>query len=154
MIKTIKTLRVAVLAAMVLGSGMANAKASSETCVPIGGTALGQFFNEGKDVIGAMSGTWSATRGKVVSQKKTTTGISLEMEHAFSTREGGVVLTRDKIALTTAPGKKDSYLLDIAYNVAKSFGHLKGYSGTFYSKGRLDMDSGEAVVRYRGKLCK
>jgi len=130
------------------------AQAGDKQCVPIGGTALGQFFNEGKDVVGAMSGTWAATRGTVVTQKKTATGLLLGMEHAFTTGEGGVVRTHDNVVLTTIPGKKDDYGLDIAYTVVESFGHLKGYTGTFNSYGRINTASGEAVVRYSGQLCK
>jgi len=130
------------------------AQAESRQCLPIGGTALGQFFNEGKDVVAAMSGTWTSTRGTVVSEKKTETGLLLGMKHAFSTSEGGVVTTRDNVTLTSIPGEKDDYGLDIAYTVVESFGHLKGYAGTFNSYGRVNTASGEAVVRYKGELCK
>jgi hypothetical protein len=142
------------ITASLLSAGVTSALAESNTCIPVGGTALGQFFNDGKDVVGAMSGTWSATRGTVVSQKKTATGLELGMQHAFSTAEGGVVTTRDEVTLTAMPGETDGYGLDIAYTVVNSFGHLKGYAGTFYSYGRINTGTGEAVVRYRGQLCK
>ena len=132
---------------------MSGASAAGGRCIPIGGTALGQFFNDGKDVLAPMFGTWSATRGTVVSQEVTTTGLLLGMEHAFSTDKGGVVTTRDKVVLTTIPGFVNDYGLNITYTVNEAFGPLKGYSGTFNSYGRVNMDTGEAVVRYSGQLC-
>jgi len=149
-----KTLNAALFAALMLAAAPVSAEAAGDNCVPIGGTALGQFFNDGKDVIGAMSGTWSAVRGTVVSQKKTPTGLDLGMEHVFSTGEGGVVRTLDDVTLTTIPGQENDYGLDIAYTVVESFGHLKGYTGTFNSYGRLNAATGEGVVRYSGQLCK
>jgi hypothetical protein len=139
------------VALLALGSG---AQADSKQCVPIGGTALGQFFNDGNDVIGSMDGTWNATSGTVTSQKETATGLVLGMEHVFTTSEGGVVRTRDEVELTAVPGKKDTYMLELAYTVVESFGPLKGYTGTFNSFGLLKMDSGEALVRYSGEICK
>jgi len=144
---------VAFCAAIVATSSTAQAQ-SGKQCIPIGGTALGQFFDGGSQVIGSMAGTWNATKGKVVSQKETATGLVLGMEHVFSTSMGGVVRTRDNVELTAVPGKKDTYMLELAYNVVESFGHLKGYTGTFYSFGLLKMASGEALVRYSGELCK
>ncbi len=149
-----KTVGTAIFAAILLGAGAASAQAAGGECVNIGGTALGQFFNDGKEVVGAMSGTWASTRGTVVSEEKTTTGLLLGMEHAFSTSGGGVVLTRDKVVLTAIPGGENDYGLDIAYTVVESFGQLKGFAGTFNSYGRINTGTGEAVVRYRGQLCK
>ncbi len=142
----------AVVAALVtFGSGV---QAASNQCLPIGGTALGQFYNEGNDVIGSMDGTWNATRGTVISQRETAAGLVLVMEHVFSTSRGGVVLTRDDVELTAVPGKKDTYMLELAYTVVETFGHLTGYSGTFNGFGLLKMGSGEALVRYTGEICK
>ncbi len=82
--------------AMVLSAGMiaANATgalATEKQCIPIGGEALGQFYNDGADVMAAMMGTWASARGTVKSQRKTATGLALEMEHVFSSSAGGVV---------------------------------------------------------------
>jgi hypothetical protein len=82
--------------AALLGTGVTGARAAESSCVPVGGEALGQFYNDTKDVVAAMSGTWAAARGTVLSQKQTPTGLSLEMEHVFSTSDGGVVRTRDQ----------------------------------------------------------
>jgi hypothetical protein len=98
------------------------------------GEALGQFYNT-KDVGAAMSGTWAAARGTVVSQKPTATGLDLEMEHVFSTSDGGVVRTRDIAQLTAIPGKGDAYMLELSHAVVEAFGRLKGYSGTLNSYG-------------------
>ena len=76
------------------------------------------------------------------------------MEHVFTTSKGGVVRTRDEAELTGVPGKKDVYMLELAYTVAESFGHLKGYAGTFNSFGLFNMGIGEALVRYFGEISK
>jgi hypothetical protein len=142
------------LCAGLLATAVSNAQAAEKQCMPIGGEALGQFFNDGKDVVAAMSGTWTAARGTVKSQKKTATGLLLEMEHVFSTSDGGVVRTHDVAELTEVPGKKDTYMLELAYTVVESFGRLKDYTGTFNSFGLLKTASGEALVRYSGEVCK
>ena len=148
-----KSMYALAISASLLALGAPGASAT-ENCIPIGGMVAGQFYDGGKQVIGAMAGTWAATHGTVVSEKKTATGILLGMEHAFSTSRGGVVRTRDKVVLTTVPGKKGVYALDITYTVAEAFGHLKGYTGSFNSFGRINLNTGEAVVRYAGQLCK
>lgn len=130
------------------------AHAGERQCIPIGGEALGQFYNQGGDVIAAMSGTWAAARGTVTSQKTTATGMQLGMEHVFSTSDGAVVRTRDVAELTAVPGKKDTYMLELGYTVVESFGRLKGFTGTFNSYGLIHLDSGEALVRYFGDICK
>lgn len=142
------------ISAGLFGANLTSAQAAENACIPIGGEALGQFYNDNKDVVAAMSGTWAAARGAVKSQKQTPTGLSLEMEHVFSTSDGGVVKTQDKAELTAIPGKTDAYMLELAYTVVESFGRLKGYAGTFNSYGLFKMGSGEALVRYSGQICK
>lgn len=144
--------RIALSVALLASGG--GAYAEEKSCFPIGGTALGQFYNEGKEVIAAMSGTWTAATGTVTSQEKTATGLALGMEHDFTTSKGGVVRTRDDAELTAVPGKRDTYMLELTYTVVESFGHLKGYTGTFNSFGLIKMGSGEALVRYKGEICK
>ena len=144
---------------MVLSAGMIAANATGalaveKQCIPIGGEALGQFYNDGNDVAAAMMGTWASARGTVKSQKKTATGLALEMEHVFSSSAGGVVRTRDVAELTEVPGKKDTYMLELAYTVVEFFGNVKGYTGTFNSFGLLKLATGEALVRYSGEICK
>ncbi|MFA5950054.1 MAG: hypothetical protein WC807_07205 [Hyphomicrobium sp.] len=143
-----------VVAAGLLIVNVSGASAADKTCLPIGGEALGQFYNEGKDVVGAMMGTWSSTRGTVKSEKKTATGLSFDMEHVFSTNAGGVVRTKDVAELTPVPGKQDSYMLEVTYTVVESLGNLKGYAGTFNSFGLLKTNTGEGLVRYMGEICK
>lgn len=132
----------------------ANANVTEKQCLPVGGVALGQFYNGGSDVVAPMLGTFAAARGSVKGQKETATGLLLEMEHAFSTSDGAVVSTRDVAELTKIPGKKDTYLLELAYTVNESYGRLKGYSGTFNSRGSINLATGEALVRYSGQICK
>ena len=143
-----------VLSAGMIAANAAGALAAEKQCIPIGGEALGQFYNDGNDVMAAMMGTWASARGTVKSQKKTATGLALEMEHVFSSSAGGVVRTRDVAELTEVPGKKDTYMLELAYTVVESFGNVKGYAGTFNSFGLLKLGTGEALVRYFGEICK
>ncbi len=142
------------LCAGLIAANTTAALAAEKQCIPIGGEALGQFYNEGNDVVAAMMGTWASARGTVKSQKKTANGLALEMEHVFSSSAGGVVRTHDAAELTEVPGKKNTYMLELAYTVVESFGNLKGYTGTFNSFGLLKLGTGEALVRYFGEICK
>jgi len=144
----------AALSASFLGLNVSSAAAAEGVCMPVGGTALGQFFDEGNEVIGAMSGTFAATRWSVLSMDETETGFAVDMAHAFSTARGGVVRTKDKIVLTRIEGMENEYALDITYTVDETFGHLKGYTGSFNSFGRLNLATGEGLVRYSGQICK
>ena len=149
-----KLIHALTISTSLLAMGVTGASAAEKQCIPIGGEALGQFYNNDQDVVAAMSGTWTAARGTVKKMKKTATGLDLEMEHVFSTSEGGVVRTHDAAELTEVPGKKDTYMLELAYTVVESFGQLKGYAGTFNSFGLIKMGTGEALVRYSGQICK
>lgn len=142
------------LALGLLAANVSGAHAADRQCLPVGGEALGQFFNGNNDVIAVMGGTWAAARGTVKSQEKTAVGLSLAMEHAFSTSDGGVVRTNDVAELTEIPGKKDTYMLELRYTVVESFGRLKGYAGTFTSFGLINMASGQVLVRYSGEICR
>jgi hypothetical protein len=142
------------ISAAVLIANVSGAVAADKTCIPIGGEALGQFYNDGKDVVAAMMGAWAGARGTVKGEKKTATGLSLEMEHVFTSNQGGAVRTRDTAELTQVPGKQDAYMLELSYTVVESFGPLKGYAGTFNSFGLIKMNTGEALVRYAGEICK
>jgi hypothetical protein len=142
------------LSAGLIVASVTGAVAADKQCLPIGGEALGQFYNDGADVVAAMMGTWASARGTVKSQKKTATGLELAMEHVFTSSAGGVVRTRDVAELTEVPGKKDTYMLELAYTVVESLGNVKGYAGTFNSFGLLKLGTGEALVRYFGEICK
>ena len=149
-----KVIYAAILSACLIAANAVVALAAEKQCIPIGGEALGQFYNDGNDVVAAMMGTWASARGTVKSQKKTATGLELAMEHVFSSGSGGVVRTRDVAELTEVPGKKDTYVLELAYTDVESFGNVKGYAGTFNSVGLLKAGTGEALVRYSGEICK
>ena len=120
----------------------------------VGGEALGQFYNDGRDVIGAVMGTWASTRGTVKSEKKTAAGLRLEMEHVFTSSKGGTVRPADVAELTQMAGKPDAYMLEVTYTVVEALGSVKGYGGTFNSFGVVKLDTGEALVRYAGEICK
>jgi len=126
---------------------------SGKQCKPIGGAALGMFYDETK-VLGALFGTWTATRGEITSKKETETGIDFTMTHAYSTADGGTVRTRDMAKFTAVPGKDKTFMVEISYTVVEAEGSMEGYSGTFYSFGLAKLGEAKAVVRYFGELCK
>ena len=118
----------------------------------VAGTAMGQFYNDISEVVGVTSGTWAAGRGSVLSQKETDTGMLLEMEHVFSTSQGGVVRTKDRVELTKIEGKENTFMLELTYKVVETFGHLSDYKGSFNSLGLINLVTGEAFVRFNGGL--
>ncbi len=140
-------------AVSLFATSMTGAQEIEKPCISIGGQAMGQFYNENGDVLAPMFGTFAATRATVKSQKKTLTGVLLEMEHVFTTSDGGGVRTRDIAELTDIPGKKDSHLLEVTYTIVESFGRLKGYRGTFNSYGAIKLGMGEGLLRYSGQIC-
>lgn len=128
------------------------AHAEDHSCRAIGGTALGQIYDENQ-IIAAMDGTWASARGEILSQTDTETGFRAEMQHVFATDDGGIVKTRDNAEFTAVPGKDNTYMLELAYTVVEGFGTLEGYSGTFNSFGLIKMNDGTALVRYEGEVC-
>ncbi|KAJ53993.1 hypothetical protein ACMU_04625 [Actibacterium mucosum KCTC 23349] len=58
------------------------------------------------------------------------------------------------VAGTKLAGDADNFVLETNYTLDETFGHLKGFSGTFYSFGRLNLKTGEGLVRYTGEICK
>lgn len=149
-----KVISIALALTAAILSTAPGARAADRTCLPVGGEALGQFYNNGKDVVGAMMGSFASTRGTVRSEKKTATGMTLEMEHVFTSNTGGAVRTRDIAELTAVPGKPDAYMLEVGYTIVESLGNLKGHTGTFNSFGLIKLDTGEGLVRYSGEICK
>jgi hypothetical protein len=137
--------------------------ALAESCMDIGGVALAHFFDEGEGkpliISGGVTGSFSNAAGKITAQRKTETGLEMDIEHYFGRTDGGSVLTRDLGVLTAVPGKPGRFMIEITYDIQKekSRGTLKGYDGGFISYGLVDLRDGndlKGLVRYEGKICK
>jgi len=158
-----KTVYGAALVAAITFSGATNAQVASESCLPIGGVAIANFFaeGEGKPIIisATLTGSVSTAAGKITGQRKTATGLEMDMEHYFGKGDGGHIYTKDLGILTAVPGKPGRYMVEITYNIQEkaSRGTMKGYKGQFKSYGLADIrkpDDMKALVRYEGNICK
>lgn len=141
----------------------AAATESGQSCMPIGGAAIPNFFadGEGKPIIisATLVGTVQNAAGKILAQRQTPTGLEMDMEHYFGRGDGGAIHTKDLGILTAIPGKPGRYMLEITYHIQQqdSRGTLKGYGGVFNSYGLVDLrDANNMVglVRYTGEICK
>lgn len=130
-----------------------NTQAGINQCVPIGGTALGDAIDE-THFVAALSGSLAAANAQVTNQKKTDTGLILDMEHTFISIKGGQLKTKDQAVLTIVPDKVQVYMAEIIYNVVESKGEFAGYTGKFNSFGIINLSEGKVVVRYSGEVCK
>lgn len=122
-------------------------------CMPIGGATIGEAIDE-THLVGALSGSFTSANAKITNQKKTETGLILDMEHAFLSDKGGLIKTKDQAVLTSISGKNQVYMAEISYNVIDSQGALAGYKGKFNSFGIIKLAEGKVIVRYSGELCK
>lgn len=136
---------------------------AGEVCKPIGGAATANFYpeGEGKPIIisATLFGSVSHAAGKITAQRKTATGLEMDMEHYFGTAESGGMWTRDLGILTAVPGKPGRYMIEITYTIQEGVtrGTLKGYKGEFKSFGLVDLrdpDDMKGLVRYSGEICK
>lgn len=146
---------------MLLASG-AVAQAA-ESCMSLGGVAVANFFAEGDDqpiiISASLMGTVNNAAGKITAQRKTETGLEMDMEHYFGRNDGGAFSTKDKAILTAVPGKPGRFMIEIHYEIQEDAtrGTLKGYKGSFDSYGLVDLRSGDdmkGLVRYGGEICK
>lgn len=146
-----------------VSSNIAVASDPAQTCQPIGGVAIPNFFSEGEGkpiVISAtLAGSVNNAAGKILAQRQTATGLEMDMEHYFGRDDGGAIHTRDLGILTAVPGKPGRYMIEITYQIQRkdSRGTLKGYGGSFSSFGLVDLrdpDNLLGLVRYSGEICK
>jgi hypothetical protein len=142
----------------IIGTASATTLAK-ENCIPIGGVGMPNFVPQ-KDgsitIVAPLTGSVATASGKITAQRKTATGLEMDMEHYFMTEKGGFMHTKDLGILTKVDGKKDRYMIEITYHVQKgsSSGVLKGYSGTFNSFGLVDLANLNGLIRYSGEVCK
>ena len=115
----------------------------------------------GKPVVisATLMGSVTNAAGKIVAQRKTATGLEMEMEHYFGRQDGGAIQTKDVGVLTAVPGKDGRYMIEITYDLQPkmSRGTLKGYKGQFKSYGLVDLrdpNNMVGLVRYEGEICK
>ncbi|MDX2505234.1 MAG: hypothetical protein QNL62_12275 [Gammaproteobacteria bacterium] len=148
-----------IITSIFFASAMASSIASAEqSCMPIGGTGMPNFVPQ-KDgtitIVAPLTGSVSNATGKITAQRKTATGMEMDMEHYFMTEKGGFMQTKDLGILTAVPGKKDRYMIEITYHVQppSTSGVLKGYSGTFNSYGLVDLAKLQGLIRYSGEVC-
>ena len=147
-----------IVAANILGSAAVSVHAG-ESCMPIGGTGMPNFVPQ-KDgtitIVAPLTGSVSTAAGKITVQRKTATGLEMDMEHYFMTEKGGFMHTKDLGILTAIKGKKDRYMIEITYHIQKgsTSGVLKGYGGKFKSFGLVDLAKLKGLVRYSGEICK
>lgn len=137
--------------------------AHAESCMPIGGVAVPNFYAEGEGkpmiISAALTGSVQNAAGKITAQRQTATGLEMDMEHYFGKDDGGAFLTKDLGVLTAIPGKPGRYMLEITYHIQEDVtrGTLKGYKGNFNSYGLVDLrdpDNLVGLVRYTGSICK
>ena len=159
-----QTLKRTVLLTAFVVSPFASVNAGSTTCMPIGGMGTANLYAEGESkpiIIAAnMIGSVSNAAGKVTAQRKTATGLEMDMEHYFGTEKSGGMHTKDLAILTAVPGKPGKFMVEITYNIqpSETRGTLKGYTGQFKSLGLADLsadtDGMKVVIRYSGSICK
>jgi len=151
------------ITATIIGTNIASASEASQSCVPIGGVAIPNFFAEGtgKPIIisASLTGSVSSAAGKILAQRKTPTGLEMDMEHYFGRDDGGAFQTKDLGILTAVPGKPGRYMLEISYHIQEDVtrGTLKGSKGKFNSYGLVDLrdpNNMVGLVRYTGEICK
>ncbi len=154
-----KTIFRTILSATILGATISSVQAAGNTCIPIGGTGMPNFVPE-KDgtitIVAPLTGSVATASGKITAQRKTATGLEMDMEHYFMSKEGGFMRTKDLGILTKVQGKKDRYMIEITYKVenGSTSGVFKGLGGTFNSYGLVDLENLQGLIRYSGKVCK
>lgn len=127
--------------------------AAENKCMPIGGATIADAIDD-THLIGALNGSLAAANATITNQKKTDTGLILNMEHNFMSDKGGFLKTKDEAVLTSIPGKDQVYMAEITYKVVESKGAFADYKGEFNSFGVIKLKEGKVIVRYSGELCK
>lgn len=152
---------IAAIATAIILAG--NSHAEAKECLPFGGVANANFYDEGANkpmiISGALMGSVQNAAGKILAQRETSTGLEMDMEHFFGRSDGGAIHTKDLGILTAVPNKPGRFMIEITYDVQReeSRGTLEGYGGQFTSYGLVDLretNNLQGLVRYSGELCK
>ena len=153
----------AAFAATLSGTHATDAYAKKQQCLPIGGVAHANFFDEGEGkpmiISAVLTGSVQTAAGKITGKRTTPTGLEMDMEHYFTTDTGGTIYTKDLGILTAVPGKAGRFMIEISYHIQEGYnrGTLKGFTGSFKSFGLVDLrDTSDlkGLVRYSGEICK
>jgi len=147
-----------IISTMLSASFLSVAQAG-QNCMPIGGVGMPNFVPQEDGtitIVAPLTGSVANASGKVTAQRKTSTGLEMDMEHYFMTEKGGFMHTKDLGILTAVPGKKDRFMIEISYQVQadSTSGVLTGYSGKFNSFGLVDLANLYGLIRYSGEICK
>lgn len=131
-----------------------SAQAAEQVCIDLGGTGLANAVDD-THLIASLSGSFAGgARAEILASKVTETGLSMHMEHYFFNDKGGLLRTNDIATLTAVPGRDNVHMLEINYEIMASSGSYDDYEGRFQSFGLIDLDKGQVVLRYQGKICK
>ncbi|MFT4798258.1 MAG: hypothetical protein ACJAYE_000956 [Candidatus Azotimanducaceae bacterium] len=148
-----------IIAASLLVIASSTAFAGQKSCTPIGGMAMPTFSPQADGTIritAPLIGSVSAASGTITAQRKTSSGLEMDLNHYFLNNTGGSFHTIDYAELTAVPGKAGNFMIEISYSIEKesTTGTFKGYEGDFKSYGLVDLNNMEGLVRYSGKVCK
>ena len=148
-----------IISATIALGGLPGAEAAGKNCMPIGGLGMPNFVPQSDGtttIVAPLTGSVTSASGKITAQRKTATGLEMDMEHYFMTDKGGFMHTKDLAILSPVAGKKDRYMIEITYHVqeASTSGVLKGYKGRFNSYGLADLGNLRGLIRYSGTICK
>ncbi len=154
--KTISILAISTIASV---TGITMAQAAKQQCMPIGGLGMPNFVPQPDGtttIVAPLSGSAATAAGKITAQRKTATGLEMDMEHYFMTEKGGFMYTKDLAVLFPVQGKKDRYMVEITYHIQEgsASGALQGYQGQFKSYGLVDLKNQQGLIRYRGEICR
>jgi len=142
-----------ILSIFLLGSLNLNAYSADKQCMPIGGMGLAKALDD-THLVAALSGDMTGANAEITDQKKTETGLILYMKHHFISNRNGSLKTKDIATLTAVPGKDQTYMLEINYNIVDSSGIYADYRGEFHSFGLIKLGKGQVILRYKGEICK
>lgn len=130
-----------------------------ESCMPIGGVGMANFVAQQDGslaIVAPLTGSVSNAAGKVTGQRKTETGMEMDMEHYFMTDKGGFMHTKDLGILTRVVGRETQFMIEITYEIQpeSTSGELAGYTGEFTSFGHVDLAVLQGLIRYHGEICR
>jgi len=148
-----------IVAASLLVIASSSAFSAQKVCTPIGGVAMPTFSPQVDGTIritAPLIGSASAASGTITAQRKTKSGLEMDLNHYFLNNTGGSFHTVDSAELTAVPGREGNFMIEIKYSIEKesTTGTFKGYEGNFKSYGLVDLNNMEGLVRYSGKVCK
>ena len=103
----------------ILATGMSGVAAAQDNCMPIGGVGMPNFVPQSDGtitIVAPLFGSAKTASGTITAQRKTETGLEMDMEHYFMTDKGGFMHTRDLAILSPVAGRKDRYMIEIIYH--------------------------------------